>query len=209
MSTTIEPSDRFTTLPDEETVADTVTALERRGFGVELVDDLDSARDRALARIPDGAAVMTFPSVTLESTGIAQAIDESDRYESARVKGYALDRATEMREIKRLMIQPEFALGSVQAITRDGTLVLASALGSQLASYSWGADNVTLVVGAQKLVADLDAARERIHQHCLELEDARAMQEYGGHSRIGKILEIHRDEPDRTHIVLIRAVVGF
>jgi hypothetical protein len=120
-----------------------------------------------------------------------------------------LDRGTQMREIKALMIQPAFALGSVQAVTRDGTLVLASALGSQLASYSWGAERVTLVVGAQKLVATLEAARERIYQHCFALEDASAMQAYGTHSRIGKILEIHGDEPGRTQIVLVKAVVGF
>ena len=35
--------------------------------------------------------------------------------------------------------QPDYALGSVHAITRDGTLVIASASGSQLASYAWGA----------------------------------------------------------------------
>ena len=209
MSTSAEPSDRFTALPDDITVTDTVTALEDRGFHVEVVDHLDAARDTVLAKIPDGASVMTFPSVTLEAAGIQQLIDESGRYDSARTKGYAMDRASQMREIKALMIQPAFALGSVQAITRDGTVVLASALGSQLASYSWGAEHVILVVGAQKLVADLAAAHERIYHHCFDLEDARTLRAYGGHSRIGKILEIHRDEPGRTHIVVVRAVVGF
>jgi len=62
----------------------------------------------------------------------------------------------------------------VHAITRDGTLVIASASGSQLASYAWGAANVIFVVGAQKLVPTLAAAHERIYQHSLPLEDARA-----------------------------------
>ncbi|MGB0094882.1 MAG: LUD domain-containing protein, partial [Solirubrobacteraceae bacterium] len=171
--------------------------------------DLDSARERVLARIPEGSSVMTNPSVTLQETGIAQAIDNGGPYVSARTKGLALDRASQLQEIKAIMGQPEFALGSVHAITRDGTIVIASALGSQLASYAFGAANVIFVVGAHKLVPDLDAARERIYQHSFKLEDARALDAYGMNTRIGKILEIHQEDPGRIHVVLIRAVVGF
>jgi hypothetical protein len=107
------------------------------------------------------------------------------------------------------MGQPEFALGSVHAITRDGTLVIASALGSQFASYAFGATKVIFVVGAQKLVPDLAVAHERIYEHCLKLEDGRALEAYGKTSRVGKILEIHQEDPGRIHVVLIRCRVGF
>jgi hypothetical protein len=207
--TTNPASDRFAALPDDETLAETVVRLEEHGFSVEVVDDLDAARRAVLARIPEGSSVMTNPSVTLQETGIAQAIDNGGPYESARTKGLALDHATQLQEIKAIMGQPEFALGSVHGITRDGTLVIASALGSQLASYTWGAANVIFVVGAQKLVRDLDAAHERIYQHSLKLEDARALEAYGKNSRVGKILEIHQEDPGRIHVVLIRAAVGF
>ena len=209
MSTAIQTTDRFTALPDERTLAETVVALEEHGFGVEVVDDLDEARERVLARIAEGSSVVTNPSVTLESAGIAQAIDDGERYDSARPKILALDRATQLQEIKAIMVLPDFSLGSVHAITRDGTLVIASALGSQLAAYAWGAANVIFVVGAQKLVSDLDAAHERIYRHSLQLEDARTLEAYGKHSRVGKILEIQQEDPGRIHVVLIRAVVGF
>jgi hypothetical protein len=209
MSTTIQRSDRFTALPDEATLAETVAGLEGHGISVEVVDDLDLARESALARMPEGSSVMTNPSVTLQATGIARAVDEGERYDSARTKVLALDRETQLQEIKATMGQPDFALGSVHAITRDGTLVIASALGSQLASYAWGAANVIFVVGAQKLVPDLDAARDRIYEHSLKLEDARTLEAYGQNSRVGKILEIHQEDPGRIHVVLIRAVVGF
>jgi acyl-CoA hydrolase len=105
--------------------------------------------------------------------------------------------------------QPDYALGSVHAVTSDGTLVIASASGSQLASYAWGAAAVIFVVGAQKLVPDLEAARERIVEHSLKLEDARAYAAYGQNSHIGKVLEIHQEDPGRIHVVLIRQPVGF
>jgi hypothetical protein len=208
MHTPTESTDRFTALPDDATLAATVAALEARGFGTDVVDDLDAAREAVLPRIPHGSTVATNSSVTLEETGIAAAINEGGPYDSAR-KVLTFDRATQMREIKTIMLLPDFALGSVHAVTRDGTLVLASALGSQIAAYAWGAANVILVVGAQKLVPDLAAAHERIHQHCLGLENERALQAYGRGSYIGKILEIHQDDPGRTHVVLIRRAVGF
>jgi L-lactate utilization protein LutC len=152
---------------------------------------------------------MTNASVTLEETGIVRAIDNGGPYESARTKVQAVDRATRLQEIKAIMGQPDFALGSVHAITRDGTLVIASALGSQLASYAWGAASVIFVVGAQKLVPDLAAAAERIYEHSFKLEDVRALESYGINSRVGKILEIHQEDPGRIHVVLIRRRVGF
>jgi len=207
--TTTQSSDRFTALPDDATLTATVVALEEHGFSVEVVDDLDGARAAVLARIPRGSTVMTNTSVTLQETGIADAINDGGPYESARQKMLALDFATQVQEMKAIGGQPDYAVGSVHAVTRDGTLVIASASGSQLASYAWGAANVIFVVGAQKLVPTLEAAHERIYQHSLKLEDARAYAAYGQNSRVGKILEVHQEDPGRIHVVLIRQPVGF
>jgi acyl-CoA hydrolase len=207
--TTIQASDRFTVLPDEQTLAATVVALEEHGFSVDVVDGLDAAREAVLARIPRGSSVMANTSVTLQETGIADAINDGGPYESARNRMFALDFATQAQEMKAIGGQPDYALGSVHAVTREGTLVIASASGSQLASYAWGAASVIFVVGAQKLVPTLKAAHERIYQHSLKLEDARAYAAYGQHSSVGKILEIHQELPGRIHVVLIRQQVGF
>ena len=202
-------SERFTSLPDRETLEATVVALEEHGIGVEVVDDFDTAREAVLSRIPEGASVMTNTSVTLQETGIADAIDNGGPYDSVRNRVSELDYATQLQEMKALAGQPDYALGSVHAVTRDGALVIASASGSQLASYAWGAANVIFVVGAQKLVLDSEAARGRIYEHSLKLEDARAFAAYGQNSFVGKILEIHQDPPGRIHVVLIRQPVGF
>ena len=207
--TIAQTADRFTALPDEKTLAATVVALEEHGFSVEVVDDLAAARQATLARIPPGSTVMTNTSVTLAETGIADAINDGGPYQSARNQMFALDFATQAQQMKAISGQPHYALGSAHAITQDGTLVIASASGSQFASMAWGAANVIFVVGAQKIVPDLAAAHERIYQHSLVLEDARAIAAYGQHSQVGKILEIHAELPGRIHIVLIRQAVGF
>jgi hypothetical protein len=211
MTSTTDPhtSARFTTLPDDETLDATVVALEEHGFSVEVVDDVDAAREAVLARIPKGSSVMTNTSVTLQDTGIADAINNGGPYDSARNKLNELDYETQLEEMKAIGGQPDYALGSVHAVIRDGTLVIASASGSQLASYAWGAANVIFVVGAQKLVPTPEAARERIYDHSLKLEDARAYATYGQNSYVGKILEIHQEMPGRIHVVLVRQTVGF
>ena len=111
---------RSTALPDEETLAATTVALEEHGFSVEVVDDLDAARRAVLERIPIGASVMTNTSVTLEETGIAEAINSGGRHESVRAELLALDYQTERRQMKAQGGQPDFALGSVHAVTQEG-----------------------------------------------------------------------------------------
>jgi hypothetical protein len=200
---------RFTALPDDETLEATVVALEEHGFSVEVVDDFEAARDAVLARIPEGSSVMTNTSVTLQDTGIAAAIDDSGRYDSARKKILELDFETQLQEMKVIAGAADFAVGSVHAVTRDGAVLIASASGSQLAALAWGAANVIFVVGAQKLVSTAEDGRERIMEHSLKLEDARAFAVYGQNSYVGKILEIHQEMPGRIHVVLIREPVGF
>jgi hypothetical protein len=152
---------------------------------------------------------MTNTSVTLQETGIADAINNGGEYESARNKLNELDFATQLSEMKAIGGQADYSLGSVHAVTQDGALFIASASGSQLASYAWDAANVIFVIGAQKLVPTAEATRERIFKHSLPLEDVRAYAAYGMNSYVGKILEIHQEQPGRIHIVFVRQVVGF
>jgi hypothetical protein len=147
--------------------------------------------------------------MTLLESGIDKAINSSGNYDSVRNRMMELDFATQKQEMKRVAGQPDYSLGSVHAVTGDGVLVIASASGSQLAQYAFGAANVIFVVGTQKLVPDLATARDRIYRHSLPLEDARALAAYGMNSRVGKVLEIHQEDPGRVHVVFVRQVVGF
>jgi len=199
---------QFDVLPDEQTVAATVSALESHGFTVEVVDDLTAARKAALAQIPHGARVWKNTSITLDETGISAEVDAPDGpYESVRLQMTAQNFAT--RQMKEIAAAPDYALGSVHAITQDGELLIGSASGSQFATVAWGADHVVLVAGLHKVVPDLDTARRRVREHSLPLENVRAQEAYGQNSRLNKTLEIYGDLPGRTHLVLIRQVIGY
>jgi len=88
--------------------------------------------------------------------------------------------------------------------------VIASATGSQLAGYASAAAKVVWVVGAQKIVPNLDEAMKRLYEYTLPLEDERALQVYGVNSSVNKLLVIHREvTPGRATLILIKENIGF
>ena len=121
-----------------------------------------------------------------------------------------MDRRTEADEIRRLTAAPDVMLGSVHAVTETGSLLTASSSGSQLAAYAAGAGRVILVVGTQKIVADVDEGLRRIEEYAFPLEDARALEAYGIHSGVNKVLVTNREiVPARITVVLVDEVLGF
>jgi hypothetical protein len=185
-------------------------ALTAHGFTVEILDDAAAARTRIKDLIPEGASVFTGASETLRLSGIEEDINNSGRYEAIRPRGLAMDRTTQMDEIRRLLASPDVIVGSVAALTETGSLVIASASGSQLPGYAGGADRAIWIVGAQKVVPDLSTALRRVEDHCLPLESARAQAAYGQPSAINRLLILNAEpHPGRGTVLLLREAIGF
>jgi hypothetical protein len=185
-------------------------ALAAHGFGVEILDDAAAARARIQDLIPPGASVFTAASETLRLSGIEDDINASGRYDALRPRGLAMDRATEMTEIRRMFASPDVEIGSVAAVTETGSLVIASGSGSQLPGYAGGAARAIWIVGAQKVVPDLATALQRIEDHCLPLENDRAMRVYGVPSAVNRVLVLNAElQPDRGTVLLLREAIGF
>jgi len=203
-------SRRFATLADEERLARATAALEANGMTVLRATDAEDAKRIVLGLLPEGAEVHHGASKTLEVTGITAELEQSRRYEPLRPRIWSMDRATQADEIRRLSAAPAVMLGSVHAVTETGSLMAASSSGSQLAPYAAGAGRVIFVVGGQKVVADLDEGLRRIQEYAFPLEDARALEAYGVHSGINKVLIINREVvPGRITVVLVDEVLGF
>jgi hypothetical protein len=198
---------------DGEALADRLervaAALRSHNIEAIVVGTGTEARDVVLGLIPQGAEVHSGKSKTLEDIGLYAEFMESGRYDAIRPRMAALDRATQGREIRKLSAAPDFMLGSVAAITADGTLVAASATGSQLAAYAAGAGRLILVVGSQKLVPDLDAAMRRIREVVFPWENDRVRERMGVDTALEKVLLILGEwRPGRTTVVLVREPVG-
>jgi LUD domain len=208
--TTPMPATTFADPAPAQRLERAAAALTAHGFTVEILDDAAAARTRINDLIPEGASVFTGASETLRLSGIDDDINTSGRYDAIRSRGRALDRATQMAEIWRLMSTPDVIVGSVHAVTETGSLVIASASGSQLPGYAGGAARAIWIVGAQKVVPDLSTALRRVEDHCLPRESARAQAAYGSPSAINRLLILNAElEPGRGTVLLLREAIGF
>src|SRR2546428_2666372 len=143
---------RFGTLGDDARVRRTAAALEANGITVLRAADAAEAKRIVLGLIPEGSKVHQGAWLSLEESGIAEEIEKSGRYEPLRARIWSMDRKTQADEIRRLTSAPDVMLGSVHAVTESGSLLTASASGSQLGPYVTGAGRLILVVGTQKIV---------------------------------------------------------
>ena len=186
-------------------------AATLRSHNIEalVVDTAAEARHAVLTLIPEGSEVHSGKSKTLDDIGLYAELTESGRFDAVRPRMIAMDRATQGREIRKMVAAPDVMVGSVAAVTEDGTLVAASATGSQLGSYVSGAGRLILVVGSQKIVPDLDAALRRIDEVVFPYEDEQVLGRLGVHTVLEKVLLIHGEwQPGRTTVVLVREPVG-
>jgi hypothetical protein len=210
--TTPIPEALFTDPAPAQRLERAAAALTAHGFTVEILDDAAAARTRIKDLIPEGASVFTGASETLRLSGIDADINTSGRYDAIKSRGRALDpvRVRDLAEIWRLMSTPDVIVGSVHAVTETGSLVVASASGSQLPGYAGGAARAIWIVGAQKVVPDLSTALRRIEDHCLPLESARIQAIYGQPSAINRLLILNAEpHPGRGTVLLFREAIGF
>ena len=200
----------FTQLASEEQIARTVQALEAHGMRAVVFESGEEARSYVLDLIPSGAEVYNSPSRTLELIGLAEDIEHPTRFQSVRARLHALNHVTQRNEMRKLGASPDVLVGSVHAITEQGEIMIASAVGSQLGPAASGAGMVIWVVGTQKLVRTLEDGLRRIREHSLPLESERTQRVYGQASAINKLLIVNGEaHPGRITIVLVKQQLGF
>ena len=201
---------RFANPAEDARVTRTAAALEANGITVLRAADSAEAKRIVLGLIPAGSQVHQGASESLDAAGITDEIERSGRYQPLRPRVFSMDRATQADEIRRISASPDVMLGSVHAVTETGSLVAASASGSQLGPYVSGAGKVILLVGTQKIVPGLDDALRRVDDYAFPLEDARAQAAYGIHSGVNKVLIINREwTPERITVVFCDEPLGF
>jgi hypothetical protein len=208
------PSDEavaeFGRLASDERLHAAAAALERNGVTSRVVASGDEARREVRSILPIGAEVFNNTSRTLEAIGVAEDIERTGDYQPLRPRLYQMDREMQGREMRQLAAAPDFLVGSVHAVTEDGSLLWASASGSQLGPLASGAGHVVLVIGGQKVVPDVPTGIRRLYEYCFPLEDRRAREAYGVPSGVNNILIVNRAVATaRITAILVRESLGF
>jgi len=201
--------DEFERPANDETIDKVVGALTANNIEAIVLAGREEARRRVLELVPEGAEVNWAKSKSLEDLGLEKEFLESGRYDALRNRYMKMDRATQGREIRKLSAAPDYMLGSVNAVTEKGELVTVSYSGSQIGPYASSAGRVILVVGTQKIVADLDEAMRRVREHAFPYEDARLRETLGVPTKAAKVLIVNAEaRPGRTTVVLVKELVG-
>ncbi|HYK94701.1 MAG TPA: lactate utilization protein [Candidatus Dormibacteraeota bacterium] len=204
------PNPEFGVPASDASVERTASALREKGYAVHVVDTARAARDLIVGLLPEGGEVSQGASETLEDIGVTAEM-ESGRYDNIRLRTRAMDRNSPegVRAMRKLGVGPDYYVDSAHAVTEDGTIVLASNTGSQLAPIAFGAGEVIFAIGTQKIVPDLETAFRRIEERSLPLENARMQKLYGVNSNVRKVLIIRSESrPGRITVVLIKEPVG-
>ena len=207
---TLIPNKEFSRLATNAQIARAAQALESNNIHTIVVDTGEEARKLVFELVPEGAEVLANVSKTLEKLGITEEIDKSGRYDAVRPKVMSLDRKTQANEIRILRSHPTYIIGSVHAVTEKGQVLTASYGGSQLGAYAFGSAKVIWVIGAQKIVKDLDEGFRRIEEYSYPLEDERLRASLGVPTKIGKVLVTNLEVvPGRVTAIIVKEELGY
>jgi hypothetical protein len=204
------PNKAFTKIASDEQIARAAKALEVNGIQVLIAKNGEEAKRLFFELVPDGSEIFLGASVTLEKLGITAEVDKSGRFDALRPRMFAMNRETQGREIRKLGGAPDFAAGSVHAVTEEGQVMIASKTGSQLGPYATGAGKVIWVVGAQKIVKDLNEGFRRIQEYSVPLEEEHMQQLYKIGTDPNKVLIVNREmRPNRITTIIVKEELGF
>ena len=189
--------------------------LKKRNMIGYYCETAEDARRQIRAMIRDEDVVSWGGSATLDQIGIKK--DLSNVIDAMSVPP---ERAYEER---RRTLTADVYLTSTNAITMDGELVNIDGVGNRVAAMCFGPNKVIVVAGANKIVANEEAAIARIKTdacppNCIRLDKqtpcaltgkcgqclapGQTICSYTVTTRFNSI-------PDRVHVILVNEVLGY
>ena len=202
----------YTNIPSDELIAKVAEALKARNITPIIVDTKEAALEEIKKLIPRGGSVMNGSSTTLQEIGFVDYLKEGTHgWDNVHEEILKESDPTKRARLRKESVLADYFFGSVHAITEAGQLLIASASGSQMPSYSFTSDHVIWVASVNKIVPDREAAFKRIEDYVFPLESKR-MQSVGyPSSTIGRVLVFEREIMPNRHltIILVKEKLGF
>lgn len=134
-----------------------VKALNANNFDAMYLANPENLLPKLAEMVPEGSSCSVGGSVTLEETGVL------DYLKSGRYRYY--DRyAPEVNpdEVFAQALGCDYYFTSTNALTMNGELFNIDGRGNRLAAICWGPRRVIVITGYNKIVPDLQAARDRL-----------------------------------------------
>jgi len=211
---------RFGGAASDSSVAAAVAALEKNGHTTKVVDNKAQALEYILTRLPKNkpeTTVSAGASCTLTAIGLFDYLSGATALVNHRSKIGAANAAGAWGTVGTLSKQAvtaDFFFASVSAVAETGEIVTGDLTGSRWAGLvSGGATEPIIVVGTNKIVANLADGLKRLQEYALPLESARVRVAYKvPASNLSNTYVINTGNPykkDRITVVIVKEVLGF
>ncbi len=210
----------FTKWHNETLGCKTVEALKKNGFEAVWCSTAAEAKDKIMELIPEGTSVGLGGSWTVKGLGLPEALAE--RGNTLLDHGAPGLTNEERLEIRKMQLTCDVFLTGTNAVTMNGELVNTDGVGNRVAAMIFGPGRVIVVMGANKIVKDLDEALERIERVAAPINNKRLgtpnpctqtglCMNCQGPTRICNITTVLWKRPKATnfHVILVGDDLGF
>jgi hypothetical protein len=173
----------------EKRAAAVIKNLNRKHINAQYVSTRKEAAGLICEMVPEEARVVRGDSITLDQIGVVRALKERgneviDPFEQDEAGRFVYS-ITEADKLYRKAFTADVFLAGINGVTLDGKLVNTDGLGNRVAPIIFGPGKVILATGANKIVRDVNEARERIASICAPLDVRRYVNQ--GHTEYGSL----------------------
>jgi hypothetical protein len=213
--------DQHQTAWNEKVAAKIIKNLEKRRMAGSYAATAAQAKAEIIAMIPQGASVYRCGSMSASHMGLWEAIaalpgvNLIDPYLPHLTREEGLD-------VRRQGLSADVMIAGTNAITLDGRLVNLDGMGNRVAAMAFGPKKVILVVGMNKVAADLESAISRVKHYAAPVNNIRfgfknpcvetgLCSDCRGPERICNIWSTIEGQmiKDRIHVKLVGEFLGY
>ena len=149
---------------NEKVAKNIIKHLEKRRMEGSYSSNASQAKDEIVAMIPKGATVYRGGSMTTVGIGLWEEIDNMSGADVINPYQPGLS-SEESLELRCKGMMADVMIASSNAVTLDGRLVNLDGFGNRVAAMMFGPKKVILVVGMNKVAADLESAMARVKHY--------------------------------------------
>ncbi|GJJ68207.1 hypothetical protein EMPS_00553 [Entomortierella parvispora] len=197
-----------------ERIAAAKAGLEANGFKVHIANGKGEAFATLKSLIPAGASLNNAHSTSLEEIGFITYLKGETPWNNVHATLLAEKDPAKQGELRRTIGSTvDYYLTSLAAVTEDGLLVHGDWSGSKVGGVAFGAANVIVLVGSNKIVKDEAEARARAFDFTLKVESARVRDVYGApnseFANFEVIRKVNPFNPNRIQVVIVNDALGY
>lgn len=175
-----------------EIIAATIEQLRQNNMTGYYVENTTQLLDTLQSLLAEGETIGCGDSVTLEETGVFDFLRRGNYHFLDKHQPQLT--SADKRELYLQNFRAHTFVSGVNAITQDGGLYFIDGNGSRVAPIIYGPEQIILIAGTNKIVADSTAAMQRMRQTAAPL-DAQRLGKHTPCAKLGHCIDCK--SPDR------------